>query len=555
MKTNLEFGLTENGQAYEVLKMTTNDATEVKIPSVFEGKPVVVIKKAAFKCNASIQKVFIPDSVTIIEGDAFSECVALKSVSFSKGVTKIGSYAFAFCESLEEIIIPDSVTEMGKGVFYDCKALKKVKLPEGIKDVKEKMFQNCASLERIELPDSVTKLGGPFALLGGGHGGVFEGCKSLKEVKLSDKIKKLHDFTFGGCISLTHITLPASLTSMDDIFDVYGQDCKNLPWPELPKGIQKIKSAKNCIVKELKIPKSVTDLGNNDGAFCGAKGLERITVEEGNKNYKSDGNCLIRTKDNALILVGPGGVIPDYVTNIVPHAFESCTGLKHIVLPKSLSSINRGAFAHFKELETIEIPEGVTEISDFTFSHCTGLKNIVLPKSLQSIDYGAFLRCHQLKIEIPENVTNIAQGGKWSSQCGAFEACTGTQITVSSKNKTYKMDGNCLINIPTKTLVKGFADSVIPSYVKVIARGAFSEVKDLVSMVIPEGVKEIEGLAFNECSSLTNLVLPKSLKKIGIRSFEQCKELEIDISAQVELEQWAFQGCKKISIDGIPVGE
>ena len=65
----------------------------------------------------------IPNSVTTIGGEAFSDCSALKSVTIPNSVTAIEDYAFCRCEGLKKIIIPYSVTSIGNLSFEDCISL------------------------------------------------------------------------------------------------------------------------------------------------------------------------------------------------------------------------------------------------------------------------------------------------------------------------------------------------------------------------------------------------------------------------------------------------
>ncbi len=55
----------------------------------------------------------IPDTVTVIEENAFHNNVALKSIVIPDGVTELGDEAFLYCFSLEYLHIPSSVTCIG----------------------------------------------------------------------------------------------------------------------------------------------------------------------------------------------------------------------------------------------------------------------------------------------------------------------------------------------------------------------------------------------------------------------------------------------------------
>ena len=79
------------------------------IPSGYKGKAVTRIVYEGFK-NCRAQSVTIPDSVTLIDENAFAECARLTSVNFGSGVKTIGKKAFTRCRALTEISIPDNVS-------------------------------------------------------------------------------------------------------------------------------------------------------------------------------------------------------------------------------------------------------------------------------------------------------------------------------------------------------------------------------------------------------------------------------------------------------------
>ena len=99
---------------------TGKESANFSVPDI-----VTNIGRYAFECCDCLERVIIPDSVTIIGDGAFVGCISLTSVRFVENskLTLIGRGAFEGCESLKSITIPDSVIEIDEGAFFCCENL------------------------------------------------------------------------------------------------------------------------------------------------------------------------------------------------------------------------------------------------------------------------------------------------------------------------------------------------------------------------------------------------------------------------------------------------
>ena len=79
------------------------NATNLTIPSKFNGKAVTRIRNCAFAQRQLLESVKIPDSVKYIEGKSFFGCGKLESIVIPKSVTTIESGAFEKCPGLKYI--------------------------------------------------------------------------------------------------------------------------------------------------------------------------------------------------------------------------------------------------------------------------------------------------------------------------------------------------------------------------------------------------------------------------------------------------------------------
>ncbi len=109
-------------------------------------------------------------------------------------------------------------------------------------------------------------------------------------------------------------------------------------------------------------------------------------------------------------------IIPNTVCSIAKYAFAERKNLKRINLPNGITSISEGIFINCLNLENIIIPSKVEIIGHHAFCGCISLKHITLPWWLKRIEYDTFCDCQSLEeIEIPDGVTHI--------EFNAFKGC------------------------------------------------------------------------------------------------------------------------------------
>jgi hypothetical protein len=80
---------------------------------------VTLINSSAFKNNATITSIVIPDSYTSIGMEAFSGCTALENAVIGNGITGIGTNVFYNAE-LKRVKFGNSITRITSYAFYSC---------------------------------------------------------------------------------------------------------------------------------------------------------------------------------------------------------------------------------------------------------------------------------------------------------------------------------------------------------------------------------------------------------------------------------------------------
>ncbi len=118
-------------------------------------------KDADAKPESNVVEIVIPDSVTVIDSQAFRRMNSCKKVTMSKNVTNLVDWAFCGSPKLETVVFPEGcLLESIGNSFKDCTALSSINL-EACTKLKTlgASFSGCTSLRKIALPDSIETIG------------------------------------------------------------------------------------------------------------------------------------------------------------------------------------------------------------------------------------------------------------------------------------------------------------------------------------------------------------------------------------------------------------
>ena len=98
-------------------------------------------------------------------------------------------------------------------------------------------------------------------------------------------------------------------------------------------------------------------------------------------------------------LIIPESIDGYTVIAIDEYAFYYCTGFTgRLVIPDTVQSIGRGAFAGCYNLTSVEFSDGLYDIKDGAFIGCKGLRELVLPDLLGRFSKYAFYDCDSLEL-------------------------------------------------------------------------------------------------------------------------------------------------------------
>ena len=306
-------------------------------------------------------------------------------------------------------------------------------------------------------------------------------------------------------------------------------------------------------VASVEIPKNKNDghgTGSTDGAVTWTYANSVLTLSgNGTMDDYDMGKApwIDRAKEiKSIVFTG------DTLTNIGRYAFYGLYNVESVKFPAYVGTIGAGAFEGCSSLKGIDIPKQVSGIGNYAFKDCKALQDVVVPPSVRTIGLGAFVGCSSLKtITIPFI----------GSQVGSAN---------NSDKFTYIFDNNPLQVPPSLKEVTVTNEDIVPAEafkgceniqyiylndsVQSIGNGAFMECKSLQSFGIPSGVSKIGDYMFQQCTSLTEVMgITDKITEIGAYAFDKCQSLKyINIPNIKVINGYTFRGCKSLTEIEIP---
>ncbi|MGC7153957.1 leucine-rich repeat protein [Metamycoplasma hominis] len=609
-RKNFKFELTKSN-TWKITKFIRNDS-KVTIPGKYQGKNITEIGNGAFS-NGFINSVSITGSIKEIGERAFLGCRNLEEVILNEGLEKIsvraflntkiesitipdsvkeiGSLAFNFSKishisinsNNKNLEIKDNflIDKNNKKILaYLDKKTTKVTIPSSIKEIDESAFFGCRNLKEVILNEGLEKI----------RAGAFINT-NIKSINIPGSVKEIDDWAFNFS-KISHI----SINSNNKNFEIKDNFL-------IDKNNKKILAYLDKKTTKVTIPGSVKEIGK--GAFSGCRNLKEVILNEGlekigegalsiwdirsilinpnNKNFEIKDNFLI-DKNNKKILVyldkkTTKVTIPRSIKEIGDSAFIGCRNLKEIILNEGLKKIGVAAFRSTK-IESITIPSSLKEIGYLAFdfsiiSHISinsynknfkikdnffidknnkkilayldkKTTKVTIPRSIKEIGKGAFLGCRNLKEVI------LNEGLEWIDAL-VFDFSKISHISVNPNNKNFEIKDNFFIDKNNKKILayldKKTTKVTIPSSIKEIGKGAFSNCKNLKEVILNEGLEKIGAAAFRS-TKIESITIPGSVKEIGRRAFSGCTNLE-EVSLNEGLEKIGDEAFSNTNIESI----
>ena len=140
---------------------------------------ITKIKKRGMDRCCAITSVIHPDSIIIIEDEAYRWCDSIANLRLSSSLQTIGKLSFSACRSITVLELPATLHTIKKWGFRACESLRSIVPQQQNKPLSLKSIQDLA----------------------------FDGCDALTSIPYFPKLEIIGFGTFRKCYSLTEVTV------------------------------------------------------------------------------------------------------------------------------------------------------------------------------------------------------------------------------------------------------------------------------------------------------------------------------------------------------------
>ncbi len=411
----------------------------INLETVDNNSNITEIYDYTFKNCTSLKEINFGSSVKKISFNAFENCGTIFNIA-TDNENYTSQDGILYSKDMKELIkypglkhgnyiLPASIKSINVNALTMCINLKSFTLNDNITEFPISQLTGCSSLQVLNLNEKLEFIGNVY----NSNNKLFSydivyGLSSLKEINIPEQNKyfKTYDNALYSADYKYLWLIPFAKTSLDIhenteiIINKYCQNNFNkITVPSTSnfftsyKGVLYDKNIKSIeifpdMLTNYKIPATLEDasflinytiLDENyyaNGCINVALNLENITVESGNKYFKSKSGVLF-SSDMTKLYIFPRAkkgkyVIPVNTKYMDADAFAGAYNLTELTVPANIKSLNINV-AGCTSLRKIVFKEGIEKIylyggsqtDENRFKTCLNIKNIFFPSTIDTI--------------------------------------------------------------------------------------------------------------------------------------------------------------------------
>ena len=298
---------------------------------------------------------------------------------------------------------------------------------------------------------------------------------------------------------------------------------------------------------------------------CGVRVNADVTVKNSGKcGYGNDENLTWKYyTDKTLEITGSGRMIEDWETSSAPPWSSFKDEIEKLIISPDATSIGKNAFNSCTSLTEVTIPKKISYIGPDAFYKCPKVTDVYCYADPASLTWdedscddfyefndstichvtSKYYRTYLARFEGKVNVTFIGDLPEENNSCGenASWEISGTELTITGTGPiTDWTDEN---KAPWYDQRENITSVSIESGITSIGDSSFSGCSQLVSITIPEGIENIGSNALLDCGALTTFSIPSTVTKIGADAFKGCTSVTEFVCNAASTLTWTDSGC------------
>ncbi|MDE6584507.1 MAG: leucine-rich repeat domain-containing protein, partial [Anaeroplasmataceae bacterium] len=461
----------------------------------------------------------------------------LRTLTITDAVA-LGGFALYDVNFITELNLPDTLTRINRHSIAYCRGLTSLVIPDSVTFVNEHALRGCSGLQEITLPIVGRSKGNTS-----GHQSTFAYIFGRNSTSGMSSLSNGH----------TTVYVPSGLTKVTVTQETYLSSTAfyNMQY-----------------IRELYISNK---LETSEAAFRLMNNLRTLSIPFVGRSRTTNTTTSFGAQTSLL-----GYMFGTNSGNSISAKtqYYSATAYTNYYISNNLSTLyitdetvlGYGALMNIPSLTTIVLNDGLRIINDRAFEGCTGLTKMTLPRSIQTIETAIFAKCSNLEeLTIPFVGHDVTDRNSTNNEFGRW---FGT-VNYTGSTPIEQVNG-VVYYVPTKLTKVTITDALylndyafykytllntinITSELEVIGNYCFYGCAGITEISIPNSVVEVGDSSFENCTSLTTVLNYEGISKIGNSMFKGCTALEnFEFKSNIKIiGDSAFEDCTSLGLKEI----